>query len=617
MSRPRTAATLATLLLFACAAAAVQGRDTAKYQAPAAAVQAETPAKKDEKAVQGVKGQHTPAAQSPASQVSPTVQSPATQVSPAAQSPATQVSPAVQGPATQVSPSVQGTTISAKANVAKGRELLREGNATQAATVLENARAEAALTGDKGEEASALFYLGVAQQARVQTGQLPDADKRAARTAAISAYEQSLAVNSSSGPALNNLAQLYRADPAKRAEADVLLSRAIALDDSRKGVYLLNRAALKRETGDLPAALDLAGQAAAADRANLEAHRLVVDVALASDNAKPLLEYLAELNAAGLVERALEAAASGLETFPADRAKLLVSIGDSLGNPAYTAWPPRFSGTAAGKQVEHFSNDEAIGAGVRELRAALKQPVPAQSFTWWRRGHSQHQRIAAGSPSAVMQNLMRRCAEIYRSAGDAANLSKAEAYYRLAVDLSGPGSDPRAFVALAEILFQSGRVNELTQILKRYESQLLETKGMAIAQADYRQIFELRLALGMMYAYTQRWVNRETPYAGAIWMLEHAQSSAKDYNRGVPVTEQIGLPPAAVKMLSTGYSQTGNANRSITVRLDAAERYLAANQPERAQEVLDESWRGSLPPNTDAALTQRLERTLAQIRNAS
>ncbi|HSL69848.1 MAG TPA: hypothetical protein VK864_06370 [Longimicrobiales bacterium] len=494
---------------------------------------------------------------------------------------------------------------------------MRAGEAAQATDVLENARAQAVKTGAKTEEASALFYLGVAQQARIQTEQLPDNEKRAARAAAISAYEQSLAVNSTSGPALNNLAQLYRADPARRAEADALLAKAINLDDSRKGVYLLNRAALKRETGDIPAALKLAEQAAAADRANLEAHHMVVDVALASESAAPLLAYLKDLNAAGLVARALDAAADGLQSFPGDRVKLLVSIGESLGNSAYTAWPPRFPATNAGKNVQQYRDDPAIGAGVRELLAILKEPMPTQSISWWRRGHSDHQRISPESPSAIMQSLTRRCGEIYRSAGDPANLRLAEAYYRMAVDLSGPGTDPRAFVALAEILFNSNRVDEVAQILRRYESQLLETKGMAIAQSDYRQIYELRLALGMMYAYTKRWVNPQTTFAGAIWMLEAAQRSAADYNRGVPVADQIGLPPSAVKMLSAGYSETGKLSRSVTVRLDAADRYLAASQPERAAEVLDEIWRRSLPADLESTLTRRLKSTLELIRNPS
>ena len=567
MAKPASATTLAILLLLPAAGHA-QAPAAAQYQQPASADPTQDKSRK-----------HVPAA--------------------AAQ----QAAPAV----------VQGATSSAGNALVKGRELLRAGDIDQATTMLQSARVQAASTGAKGEEASALFYLGAAQQARMQTEALPENERQHARTAAIAAYQQSLQANPASGPALNNLAQLYRAEPDKRAEADALLVKAIALDDAHKGVYLLNRAALKRDDGDLPAALQYAEQAAAGDRANLEAHRMVVDVALASANAAPLLDYLKELNDAGLVARALETATSALQRFPGERARLLTSIGASLGNASYTAWPPGFADTDAGKALRQYLGDETIGAGVRQLFAMLEGPVPAESLTWWQRGFSMHERVLAGSPAAVMQSLTRRCAEIYRSRGDPANLGRAESYYQMAIDLSGPGTDSSAFVALAELLFDGGRTDELAQLVDRYERPLLESKGIAIAQADYRQIYELRLTLGMMYGYLGQWDNPQARYKSSIWMLENAQDSAQSYNYGRPAAQQIGLPPDAVKMLATGYLRTGETRRSVAVRLDAAERYLQTDQPERAREVLDESWRSTLPADLEAPLRQRLDAVTARL----
>lgn len=499
------------------------------------------------------------------------------------------------------------------ATILRARELLRTGNIDQATAVLQSARSQAASTGAKADEASALFYLGVVQQARIQTQDLPARERQAANTAAISAYREAIQANPASGPALNNLAQLYRVDPGKREEADALFARAIALDDPRKGVYLLNRAALKRDLGNIPAALQLAEQAATRDRADLNAHRMVVSVALASASAAPLLAYIKDLNDAGLVARALDTAVSAMRRFSEDRSKLLISIGESLGNSAYSDLPPAFADTEAGRTLQQFRDDAAIGAGVRELMGVLQEPVSPESLRWWRRGYDEHRRVVADSPPAVMQNLTRRCADIYRSTSD---LARAERYYRLSIEFSGAGTDPRAFVSLAEILFASGRIDELSRLLDRYEQPLLDNKISAIEQSDYRQIYELRLTLGTMYAYTGRWTNPRAQFKGAIWMLEHAQKSATDYNKGRPVPEQIGLPPEAVKLLSQGYSQgdkTEDAIKSVTVRLDAAERYLAAGQRERAADVLDETWRRTLPNTLPASVTQRLEAITAQL----
>jgi tetratricopeptide (TPR) repeat protein len=505
-----------------------------------------------------------------------------------------------------------GTTDTTSKEIARAQQLMRAGDVAQATTVLETARAQAVETGKKSEEASALFYMGVAQQARVQQEQLPQGERQAARTAAISAYQQSLQANPSSGPALNNLAQLYRADPATRTEADELFAKAIELDDSHKVVYLLNRSALKRDTGDPRAALALAEQAAAADPADLDAHRMVVEVASAGSSAAALLDYLEKLNAAGLVERALETAASALSKFPADRGRLLLSMGESLGNDAYTAWPPRFASSHPGEILQSFRHDPQIGAGVRELFAVLEKPVAEPAFTWWTRGYHAHY-IEPGSPAPVMQNLLRRCAEIYRSRPAPANVAAAENYYRASISLSGPDTDARAFIGLAEMLYNANEIDQLGEILKRYEQGLYEMKGDAIAHHRDQQVFELRLALGMMYGYTKRWTSTQPRYANSIWMLENAQASADTYNRGKPPQERIGLPPVAVKMLSRGYEQTGNPNKSIEVRLDAADRYLALNQKERAEDVLDERWRGSLPSDIDVKLAQRLDRIMADM----
>ena len=116
----------------------------------------------------------------------------------------------------------------------------------------------------------------------------------------------------------------------------------------------------------------------------------------------------------------------------------------------------------------------------------------------------------------------------------------------------------------------------------------------------------LRLALGMMYAYTGRWNNPKVFYASAVWMLEHAEQSASEYNVDRPPAEQIWLPPDAVKLLSSHFSASGELLYSVDVRLRAAQQYVAGMQTERVAEVLDNDWRASLPVDLEHARVARI-----------
>ena len=496
--------------------------------------------------------------------------------------------------------------VKTQAAVARGEALLLRGKVADAAKVFETQAESVA----PAEQASTFFRLGV--QWQKEAAQLPQAQQAEARRAAASAYERTLQVNPKSGAALNNLAQIYRSDPGQAARADELLTQAIALNDSHKGVYLLNRAALKRDAGDLKVATELAEQAAAADKGNLEAHQMVMNVALVREDARPLLDYIDDLNTRGLVVRALDSAAAGLTKFPNNRRQLLTSVARTISNSAYTADPWVMAETAAGQAIGKFREDPAIGAGVNELFQVLRAPVPAGTLRWWTEGFNASMWPQEGSPAEAMQNLTRRCGEIYHGMGD----GRAEGYYRMSVDLNGRmNADARALLGLSEILYEQKRIDDLNKLLAANEPGLMDAKLQTVAKADHLHTYELRLALGMMYGYVGRWKNSIPPtYAASIWMLEHAQQSAEDYNQQarLPPEERVKLPPNAVRMLSTGYAKTGDLRRSVEVRLRAAELYLTGGQKRFAQLVLDPEWQRTLPGDLDAGLKQRLAQITAR-----
>lgn len=499
--------------------------------------------------------------------------------------------------ATRAQPATPET---ASTDVSRGVELYRAGRIADAATVFEN-RALAAAT--PAEQSSTLFRVGVQWHGEVQTA--PADQKLEVRNAAVSAYQKTLAINPRSGAALNNLAQLLKSDPAKAAEADALLSRAVDLNDSRKGVYLMNRAALKRDSGDLKAATTLARQAAFDDRANVQAHELVLGILAKREDAGALLEYIRDLEERGLVIRALDSAVDGMSRLPGARKQLLISVATTLGNEAYTADPAEFRSTAAGSALGKFESDATIGPGVVELLRVLQEPVPATALTWWREGFDGFMEPPKGTPASAMQHLTRRCGEIRQATRD----KRAEGYYRTSVAISGKiSTDPRALLGLTEVLFEQKRIDDLNLVLRENEDGLMQAKRMTMAASDDLHTYQLRLALGMMYGYTGRWVNPSQRYAASIWMLENAQVSAMEYNGRANLSGEraVKLPPNAVKMLSTGYGHDNKPDRAIAVRLEFAELYLKSGQKRLAQMVLEPEWQRSLPADLSPGVKQRL-----------
>ncbi|HUQ11946.1 MAG TPA: hypothetical protein VM146_16645 [Steroidobacteraceae bacterium] len=505
-----------------------------------------------------------------------------------------------------VTPADAQTKLSAAEQVARGEELYRRGEILQAAKVFED-RARAEPT--PAEQSSTMVRLGVQWQREV--GKAPVHQRVAVRNAAISAYRQTLQINPSSGVAMNNLAQMLKTESASSGEADALLARAISLNDSRKGVYLMNRAVLKREANELQDATHFAKQAAADDKGNVEAHQLVLNLLEQRQDAGALLDYIRDLESQGLVVRALDSAAEGMVKLPAARAELLTSVANTISSPSYTANPWEFEKTGAGVAIGNFQSDPAIGKGVSELFGVLRTPMAVTSLTWWRKGFDDFAGPSANSPAAAMQGLTFRCGEIYQAAGD----KRAEGYYEMSVALSGRlATDPRALLKLAELLYEQKRIDDLNKILKDNEQGLMEAKGRTIAAADHLHTYQLRVALGMMYGYTQRWVNEQQSYAASIWMLENARESARQYNyeARLPRDQQVRLPPNAVKMLSKGYASTNRVDRSVETRIEFANLYLENGQKRFAQQVLDAQWQKTLPDSVSAGVRQSLAEVTAR-----
>jgi len=463
---------------------------------------------------------------------------------------------------------------------------------------------------DDNLRAQLLFYSALTQQQRAGDTGVDAAQRQAAREQAITDYESYIKLNPESASARNNLAQLYAQDPAQRKQALQLYDRAIALNDPRVDAYRLNRAALLAEMGESTQALQASRDLLKANPHNPAARSLMSNLLQKSGSTAEVADYVRQLKASGLVEASMEAAVSQIEARNQAREPILVAFAESLADPALTELPAELVESATWKRLLKRGAGADIGAGVQELAAVFDKPPEPQTLTWWRRDAYQHGEYEPKTRAAAMLELARALGDRCRRAGKG-HYDCAERYYRFSIDFTGATADPEAFLSLAEILVAGGRQNELASVAKQYEQALFRGKGTAYERENKPKIFRFHLALGMMYAYLEKWSDPQWKPAGAVFQLQHALDVAADYNRGGQ-GERLQMPPQAAAQLSDGYAKLGQPAASAKVRVEAAEVLLAEGDRRSAAELLNTKWRESLPETVDAALLSRVDAARAR-----
>ncbi|HXC51433.1 MAG TPA: hypothetical protein VN634_11150 [Candidatus Limnocylindrales bacterium] len=460
---------------------------------------------------------------------------------------------------------------------------------------------------DEKLKSQLLFYSALMEQKRSEDGSLDEATRSAARLAAIRSYETFLAANPTSGGVLNNLAQLYQTDPSSRAKAKELLDRAVKLRDGRTDVYEINRAKLLADQGRPSEALQVSRAIALKDQSNEAAHVVTVDLLRNQTGTGELVQYVRDLNNAGFVQRAQETALAEIESRRSGREPVLVALVESLANPVVGDSAADFAKGSIAQRLEKQKEEADIGAGVRELLGLYAKPQDPKSFLWWRRDFDEHEVSRPGTRAAALLDLSRALGDRCNAAGSDM-YDCAEAYYRFAIDFTGATADPRAFLSLATILANTGRSDELRRISEQYEKALFNGKATAYDRRYIPEIYQFHVALGVMYGYLGKWSDPQFPPAGAVWQLKHAEEKASEYNRTAPASQKLELPPQAISLLSEGYLKTGAADDSVKIRVEAAEKYIAKGDKNRAREVLDAGWRTSLPAQTSPAMMNRVHK---------
>lgn len=483
---------------------------------------------------------------------------------------------------------------------------LTSGDWRDARDELSKATDHAKLTKDETLRGNYLFYSALAYQQWSEDEKVDAGTRKSARERAIRWYEDFLKTRPDSGGALNNLAQLYAQDPDQRPKAIALLDRAVQLKDDRVGVYAANRARILAESGQDKQALDWALGAVKNDRNDEAAQTLALDLLRKEGDTRRLADYMRELERTGLVQRAVDVGLTEIESRSAGREPLLVAIAEALAHPGYGGLPDRFVKSEVGGRLRKQVEGADIGPGVRELLALHEKPGPVDAYGWWRKDFIDYDELRPGTRSAALLALARALGDRCRAAGEK-GYPCAEAYYRFAIDFTGTSADPSAFLALAEVLANTGRGDELAKVSQKYERALFRGKETAYNRRNLPKIYQFHLALGMMYGYLGKWEDKEFAPGGSIWQLNRAKETADRYNADAPEAQRIVFPPQAVTVLSDGYLKTGAVDNSVQIRVEAAEKYIKRGDKERAQEVLDPEWRKSLPATVKQPMRQRVE----------
>jgi len=466
----------------------------------------------------------------------------------------------------------------------RGRRLIESGRYEEARRQLERGRSAAEETQDTGQARRFVFQLALAWQ-REGTGLPADDERRpAALRRAVRLYKQLLEQGVGAGSVHHNLAQVYW-ELGDEALAARHFESALGADDGRRAFYAKNY-------GDAFAAMGDWRTAERAYRVAVEARpqaREVHDILMEhyANDPDGLTRYLWELNDAGQVVRAQQEALGALERpgMPARaREELLALVAAGLSGQYFDL--QSFAGSETARRLEALAEDPGIGEGVKQLLALVRgESWHREQFGWWaHRGDPLDDPPVGEWPNDAFRALARSIADKYRAAGA---MEPAEACLRMAATLLDHDPDPKAYEGLAELYVAGGRLDELERMIDRIEGEIFAAKGDAYRRSQERRILDFHRTLGKIYGHLGRWGDSDTP-TSAIFQLEHAREFAgrvESHELDAARAEPLFDDDLAV-LLAAGYEAVGRADEAVEVRLQTAERYRLAGEPETSRRLL-------------------------------
>lgn len=474
---------------------------------------------------------------------------------------------------------------------ASGLKALKESRFGEARQAFAQGLTESESSTNAIRQAEAHFYLGLVDQQQAVSG-LDEAQRIRLLESAVTHYQHALETGPEAAGILNNLARVQVLLGQTNAALSSL-SRAVELNDSRRGFYAENYADLLLQAGKWRDACRYYALVAGEQPQNRAVHRKMVD-ACVRQGPDLLAWYLWELAQAGQVVQVLESTLSVMRepvwTRP-QREELMGLVAFCLSRKNETV--DEFAASSAALRLNELVDDSEVGEGAKGL-LHLYQPGPLETarVRWWTRLVRRGEEARRGLwPFEAFLGLVRALGD---RAGIEGNLERQEAYWMLAVGAKPGAPDPDALLLVANFYSDRKDLAKLDALLQRYEVDIFRGKGEAYSSSQTEKIYRYHMALGVIYSQLDRW---KTPgqVNSALFQLRRAIETADHLNEnyrgagggaGGGGASPVVVPTRLVDLLATGYEKTGQAEESIRVRFDQAEKYLKINQSDAAARVM-------------------------------
>jgi beta-lactam-binding protein with PASTA domain/tetratricopeptide (TPR) repeat protein len=433
--------------------------------------------------------------------------------------------------------------------VKRAEELLLAGDAKSALDILNGvAPAE---TDSAHSRARVFFYTARAHE------DLTEND------AAVAAYKQAIEIDPAYGAALNNLAQLYVANK-NYDGAIALYKRAMQIKDARSEVYAMNYAAALAAKGDKAAARAAYERIAAGQPWNADVQSRLLAL---TDDGKEAAAQLHSMIDRGAIDLAQRLAFDLLASRPFDargKSALLDVVVATLARQHVSA--DAFDGLPAAQRLGALRNDPDLREAVREIKLLYAGGTAQSDYQWWNK-------YSPTTFGALAKDLGAQAVK-----GDP---RMAERYHTLALQMSG-GTDPEAFLALADLFYSQKRLDSLNALATQYREPMFNAKSGAIRSGNLSAEYRFHVALGTMYTYLGQYGDESTP-TSAIFQLKHAKDVAEaSLQQDGP---KITVDPKVIDLLATGYTKVAAPDVAARVRLESAETFKKQGRTAAATRV--------------------------------
>ena len=487
----------------------------------------------------------------------------------------------------------------------RGRAAL---NSKQYSTARELFSESSARATDPEVKARLDFRQAVTLQQLANSGEVENPEELLQQAAGL--YHAYLKQNPDSAATANNLAKVYETlgnaslQKSESGQAKGYFRRAagyykkaVAAGDSNQGLYLKNYAEFLERIDAWDEAKKIYAQLVQGYPVSPALQKTLTRSYL-KHGSGDLAELLWNMLDAGYVSQSADIALGvlrkTLNKTDDGRIELLTIVSAALAQG--TDDRRRFPGSGKGRQIASLSRDDFLGDGSNEIiRLYQGQNFSVSDYAWWAgRDLGRVDPDKGLYPIDGFRALIRSLGSRSKRSGD---LELAESYFLLAASLLQREADPVAIRDLVQMYAEANEFEKIKGVLADYQFRLFEGKGDAYRDSQIEKIFQYHQTLGELYTLIERWGDSNT-IDSAIFQLEHAQVTSVELKRArdesfrqgrvstKALPENYQFTPQMVNQLSRGYDKTGNADKSLKLRIDQASIYKKAGDTKAARRVL-------------------------------